>query len=263
MVWRRPGRSFGTPQFLRKGPGGAVPHFDMGGVAYLSGYCNGFVLVAPARTHRFNRRLVLKPGGVLDFNLSLSGAHRGFASWIDGQCSFDAEAADTPGPVAGSTLNAGIFTEPVQLLSSSSTAAVLDNVVMTATGGTVNWVTASGTASATFSRQLDAKGVPIAAPQTASGSIALAADGGGDVLYGPGTACFSSCATGTFVRPVGGGADQLAPAGLGQNVVVSPTGRAAAVVWAAEPPRRRPDQSVRLAAWRHTLAGGIRSSGRL
>ncbi len=247
VVWRRPGRSFGTPQFLRKGPGGAVPHFDMGGVAYLSGYCNGFVLVAPARTHGFNRRLVLKPGGVLDFTLSLSGAHRGFASWIDGQCSFDAEAADTPGPVAGSTLNAGIFTEPVQLLSSSSTAAVLDNVVMTATGGTVNWVTAPGTASATFSRQLDAKGVPMAAPQTASGSIALAADGGGDVLYGPGTACFSSCATGTFVRPVGGGADQPASAGLGPIAVVSATGRAAAVAWQTNPLAGGP---IDLSVWR-------------
>jgi hypothetical protein len=239
LVWRRPRRSFGAPRLLRRGPGGAVPHFDTGGTAYLSGYCNGFVLVAPAHKHRFNRRLVLKPGGVLDFNLSLSGAHRGFASWIDGQCSFDAEVAGTPGPVAGSALNAGTFTEPVQL-SSSSTGANLDNVVMTTAGGTVNWATASWAASATFSRQIDAEGVPGAPPQTVSGPVALAADGGGDVLYGPQAACLSSCATGAFVRPVGGGADQPAPfepapSGLGSLAVVSPTGRAAAVVWQPNP----------------------------
>ena len=252
VVWRRPGHSFGTPQLLREGPGAAVPHFDMGGAAYLSGYCNGFVLIAPAHTHRFKRRIVLTPGGVLGFNLSLSGAHRGFASWIDGRCSFDAEAANTPGPVSGSALNAGIFAKPLQL-SSSSTTAVFDNVVMTAAGGTVNWVTvtafgtASPTASATFSRQIDAKGVPGATQQTASGPIALAADGGGDVLYGPETTCFSSCATGTFVRPVGGGADQPAPAGLGPIAVASPTGRAAAVVWQPNP---LAGATIDLAVWR-------------
>ena len=240
VAWRRPGHRFGMPRVLHDAPAGAVPHFDVSGTAYLTGYCDGFVLIAPAHTHRFNHRIVAARGSVLDFNLALSGAHRGFASWIDGRCSFDAEAADTPGPVFGRALSAGSFAEPVQL-SSSSTTAGLDNVVMTATGGTVNWETVTGfgsaspTASATFSRQIDANGVPGATQQTVGGPIALAADGGGDVLYGPGTVCFSSCPTGTFVRPVGGGVDQPAPAGPGPIAVASPTGRAAVVVWQPNP----------------------------
>ena len=251
VVWRRPGHPFGVPHVLHDAPAGAVPRFDMSGTAYLTGYCDGFVLIAPAHTHRFKHRIVVTRGRVLDFNLSLSGAHRGFASWIDGRCSFDAEAADTPGPVFGSTLNAGAFAEPLQL-STPSTTAGFDNVVMTATGGTVNWetVTAYGTLSpdsATFSRQVDAEGAPGATQQTVSGPIALAADGGGDVLHGPQTPCFSPCAAGTFVRPMGGGADQPAPAGPGSIAVASPTGRAAAVVWQPTPLAAA---AIELSVWR-------------
>ncbi len=116
VAWRAPKHPFGRPQVLRKGPGGAVPQFDRRGTAYLSGYCNGFVLISRPHTRRFERTVVITRKPVHDFALSLSGAAHGLAAWTDEPCSFDAEGPGPPlGPVFASVLSAGTFGKPLEL----------------------------------------------------------------------------------------------------------------------------------------------------
>jgi hypothetical protein len=78
----------------------------------MYGYCNGLVLIAPAHMHRFGRKVVLTGRQALGFTLSLIGARQGFAAWVAGECTFDAAAGNTPGPVFVSVLGAGTVGRP-------------------------------------------------------------------------------------------------------------------------------------------------------
>jgi hypothetical protein len=246
IAWRAPRHRFGASRLLRDAPGGAIPQFDTRGNAYLHGFCEGIVLVAPAHSHRFTRRLVLTSKPVLDFGLSLAGAGRGLASWIAGECSFDAAAGNTPGPVFSSVLSAGAFGTPLALTPAGS-QVYYSNAVAVPGGGTVTWATNGPSGAGTFSLPIGANGLPGATQQITGGPIALIADGGGDEVFGfppnIGLPPFTSPSS-VFVRPAGGGADQPAPAPYGQVAVAAPVGRAAALAWSSS----RTDMA--LSVWR-------------
>lgn len=251
VVWRPPRRPFGRPQLLRDAPGGAIPQFDAAGDAYLHGFCSGVVMVAPARSHRFTRTFALTSGPALDFDLSLADAGRGLASWIAGECSFDAAAGNTPGPVLASVLHAGSFAGPFELTPSSAEIAY-DNPVATGAGGVVSWVGTDGD-QGVFTAQIGPEG-PLGQAEPASENIVPgSADGGGDVVFGPATMFAPSTSTpldglAPFVRPAGGGADQLAPGPAGQIAVSTPIGRTVALTWSTFPPS--PSQGMYLSVWR-------------
>ncbi|HMD56701.1 MAG TPA: hypothetical protein VKG82_04455 [Solirubrobacteraceae bacterium] len=237
VAWRAPGRRFGAPQVLPDAPGGAVPQFDARGTAYLYGYCSGLVPIAPAHTHRFGRTVVLMPRQALAFDLSLTGSGRGLATWIAGECSFDAAAGNTPGPVFASVLSAGAFGKPLEL-TPADTAAFYSNAVATPGGGTVNWATYGPHGSETFSLQIGTDGLSGATQQITGGLIALTADGGGDQVFGPvpvPSTPIALVASPVFVRPAGGGADQPGPGRPGQVAVAAPVGRAVVWAWNASP----------------------------
>jgi hypothetical protein len=250
VAWRTPGRRFGAPEVLPEAPGGAVPQFDARGTAYLHDYCSGRVPIAPAHTHRFGRTAVLTSRQVLAFNLSLTGSGRGLATWIAGECSFDAAAGNTPGPVFASVLSAGTFGKPLEL-TPLDTEASYSNGVATAGGGTVNWATYGPLGAGAFSLQIGTDGLPGAPQQITGGLIALTADGGGDQVFGPVPAPISTIAllaTPVFIRPAGGGPDQPAPGGPGQVAVAAPVGRAVVSAWNTSPTGDGP--TMELSVWR-------------
>lgn len=248
VVWRTPQRPFGRPQLLRNAPGGAIPQFDAAGDAYLHGFCEGIVMVAPAHSHRFTRRLVI-PGPVLDFNLSLAGAGQGLASWIAGRCSFDAAAANTPGPVLMSMLSAGSFGRPLELTLPSAEAGDAMPVLLSA--GVVSWVS-TGHSRGAFTTQIGAAGLPGPIEPALENILPEAADGGGDVVFGPAWAfALNTPAVLTdsapFIRPAGGGADEPAPGFAGEIAVSAPIGRTVALVWSALP--SSPGPGMYLSVW--------------
>jgi len=250
VAWRSTGRSFGAPQVLPDAPGGAVPEFDARGTAYLYGYCSGLIPTASVRAHRFGHTAVLAPGPVLDFNLSLTGTGRGLATWVAGKCSFDAAAGNTPGPVLASVLREGRFGKPLTL-TPANTAAFYSNAVATPAGGTVNWAAENPHGPATFSLQFGADGLPGASQQVSGELIALSADGGGDLVFGPlplPSTPIALLATPVFVRPMGGGADQPAPGRAGQVAVAAPVGRAIVSAWNTSPTGAEADMA--LSVWR-------------
>jgi hypothetical protein len=253
VAWRAPGHPFGRPQVLREGPGGAVPQFDARGTAYLSGYCNGFVLIAPSRTHHFERTVVITREPVHDFTLSLSGAAHGLAAWTDEPCSFDAEGPGPPlGPVFASVLSAGTFGTPLELTPADTEAAYSDAVAIPG-GGTVTWVTERSHGVGTFSLQIGADGLPGAIQQISGAFAPVTADGGGDQVFGPVLGSpIAAPASPVFVRPAGGGPDQPAPEGRGPapvaETVAAPFGRAVAAAWNTSPTGSGP--SMALSVWR-------------
>ncbi len=262
VAWRAPGHHFGWPQVLRRAPGGAIPQFDARGTAYLHGYCNGLLLIAPAHTDRFGSTVVLTAKPVLDFTLSLAGTGRGLAAWVRGECSFDAAAGNTPGPVFASVLSAGKFGKPLELTPAAA-AAVYSNAVAVPGGGTVTWAIPAGysaSGSGTFSVQIGADGLPGATRQITGGPTALTADGGGDEVFvwpsiwSPGIGLPGIGLPGVglpdppFVRPAGGGPDQPAPSRYGQVAVAAPVGRAAALAWNASPTGS--GSTMALSVWR-------------
>ncbi len=253
VAWRSPGHSFGAARVLRRGPSGAIPLFDAHGSAYLYGYCNGLVMIAPARSHRFTRTVVLTPGPVLAFSLSVSGSGQGLSSWVAGDCSFDAAAGNTPGPVFASVLRAGTFGKPLALSPSGSQSSYSDAVAVPG-GGTVSW-NAGGPNGGTFSAQFGADGLPGAAQQIPNGLIPLAADGNGDEVFAApnplpafGTLTAWPSSTPVFVRPAGDGADQPAPASYGQIAAAGPVGSAVALAWNTSPAGSSPVMA--LSVWR-------------
>lgn len=242
VAWRRPRHPFGPSAALTTAPGGATVQFDARGTAYLSGVCDGTVLVAPSGTQRFTRRLMPTPGSVMSFRLSLSGAGEGLASWIDGRCSFDASAPSTYGPVLVSALRGGTFGAPTRI-SSASTQADYSNAVATAAASTVSWAIAPvGASLGAFTMSLGPGGVPGPLQQTATGPIPIAADGGGDRLLATASStCLAAnpwCASTLSVAPPDGGAAQTAPLGQasfpafssGTIAASAPLGRAIALI---------------------------------
>jgi len=243
LAWRAPGHAFGVPQLLSEAPDCAIPQFDAHGAAYLSGSCNGFVRVAPAHSHRFRRTAVLTNSQVFIFTLALSGAGRGIAAWVTGECD-----GHTPGPVFASVLKGGKFGTPLAL-TPSATQAVDANAVAAPGGDTVTWYAGVGGGQPSawpqaYSLQIGANGVPGATQTLPIGApIALVSDAGGDVVFGLTLGTGTPHGPGLFVRPAGGGADQPAPS-LGQVAGATPVGRAVAVAWNTSPTRQRTDDGA-------------------
>ncbi|MGD1059425.1 MAG: hypothetical protein ABR992_18665, partial [Solirubrobacteraceae bacterium] len=220
-------------------PGGAVPQFDAHGTAYLSGYCNGFVLIAPSQSQRFQRKVVITPTPVHDFTLSLSGASHGLAAWTEEECSFDEEGPGPPlGPVLASVLNANAFGRTLEL-TPADTKAAYNNVVALPQGGTVTWITEteSSLGNEAFSAQIGANGLGGAPQQIADRFAPIAADGGGDEMFAPMPgALISIPANPVFVRPASGGLDEPVPEGDTPHPPVvqtaaAPFGRVIAAAW--------------------------------
>jgi hypothetical protein len=187
---------------------------------------------------------------VLAFTLSLAGPGQGLAAWVAGECSFDAAAGNTPGPVFASVLSAGTFGKPLELTPASA-EAFYGNAVAVPGGGTLTWATNSPHGSGTFSLQIGADGLPGATQQITGGPIALTADGGGDEVFAwPPNIGLPSLPNPApvFVRPAGGGADQPAPARYAQVAVAAPVGRAAALAWNTSPTGSGPIMA--LSVWR-------------
>jgi hypothetical protein len=251
LAWRAPRHPFGALQMLRSAPSGAIPQFDLHGTAYLHGYCNGFVMVAPPRSHQFVRSAVLTPTHVLGFALSLSGTGQGLASWTAGECSFDAAAGNTPGRLFASVLSHGTFAKARALTPLGSQAFYSNPVALPTGGGVVTWSAYPPPLVGTFTLQLSGAGLAGVAQQVTGEPIALAVDGGGDEVFGspqsiglPGPLSSTS----PFVRPAGGGTDQPAPAAYGQVSVSGPRGRAAAMIWNTSPTGEGPTMGV--SVWR-------------
>jgi hypothetical protein len=280
VAWRAPGHRFGGPRTLARlslAPNGLgpIPAFDAAGTAYVSGPCSGFVFTAPPHRHRFGRPLLVAPGQAhppwmrlssLGFNLSLAGAGRGLASWLRGECSFDAAAGNTYGPVFASVLHAGRFSAPLALSGSpdfGGTAAVAAGE-----GGTVSWV---GSSVGPSSVHIGAGGLVSPITQATGPLVPIARDGGGDQLLAgvttfsimggapslrawpgqwPGDQSIGAPAgvQSLEVRPAGGGADQPAPTLSGLLATSAPFGRAFALMWNASP--TSPGRTVALSVWR-------------
>ena len=180
---------------------------------------------------------------VLGFRLSLTGARQGLAAWVAGECTFDAAAGNSPGPVLAAVLSAGKFGKPLKLTPAAA-EAIYSNAVAVPGGGTVTWATTGPHGPETFSLPIGAGGLPGTIQQMAGGLIALTADGGGDEVFAwpPYNLAISRLAP--FVRPAGGGADQPAPGSSGQLAVAAPLGRAAASRVEHEPHRQRADHGA-------------------
>jgi hypothetical protein len=253
VAWRTPGRPFGAPRVLPDAPGGANARFDAGGTAYLYGYCSSSVLSAPAQTHRFVRAAVPTSGSILGFSLSLAGAGRGLASWISGECSFDAAAGNTPGRVYASILSAGRFSKPVAV-SPPGSAIYQSTVVAVPGGGTISWELVGDAGAEAVSVQVGAGGQPGATHLITDEKVVVAADGGGDEVLGwpLGWPIYlpSLPHPGPVVRPAGGASDQSASGYEGKVAVAAPTGRAVASAWNTSPNFARPSSTIELSVWR-------------
>lgn len=242
VAWRAPRHGFAAPQVVRGAPLGAVPRFDAGGTGYLDSPCSADVPIAPARSHRFGRSVVVTRGPVSEFTLSLAGPGQGLAAWVVGACSLDEAVPNATGPVLVSALRSGRFAAPLAL-TPAATDASYSNAVAVPGGGTVSWFTNAGPGGfAAFSAPIGAGGRPGPTQPVNGAIVALSADGGGDVVFArpPGS---GPSATAVFVRPAGGGPDQAAPAPSGDIAVAAPVGRAAALVWAGS-------RTLELSVWR-------------
>ena len=261
-AWREPGHRFGAPRVVGRSPNtplGAIPAFDTHGRAYLSSPCYGLVLSAAPRSHRFGAPVLVAPGQplhqALSFSLALSGAGQGLASWVDGACTGDAAAGDTYGPAYASVLQGGRFGPPIAL-TPPGTQAFYTNAVAVPGSGMVTWSGAiyspTSFQSGAFIVQIGADGRLGATQPIADERAALAADGGGDVVFAPPPSIalqpFATPPTPVFVRPAGGGADQPAPASYGGVAVATPVGRAVALLWNTSPTGGGP--RLALSVWR-------------
>jgi hypothetical protein len=264
IAWRAWGRRFGAPQPLARSTAaaqlrgaapngfGPIPAFDAGGTAYITGPCNGFVFTAPAHAHVFGRPILVAPSGRslsrmplagLGFNLSLSGAGTGLASWVRGACSFDAAAGNEPGPAFASVLRAGKFGKPLALSGSGAYANAA--VAVPGGGGIASWggSVEGGISEALFSAPISANST-VGPIELATGQLTpIAADGGGDQVLAkqalspptiwlpwPGDQAIQGQTV--VLRPAAGGADEPAPSPFGLLATSAPHGRAAALVWA-------------------------------
>lgn len=252
-AWRTAGRGFGAAFVVGRTPSvplGATPAFDVGGTAYLSSGCSGLVLRAPARSRRFSAAVVATPGPAphqaLSFSLSLAGAGQGVASWVDGRCSDDAGAGPTPGPVYVRVLHDGRFGGRLALTAPGA-QAYFSHAVAVRSGATVTWNQAPDLGL--LSAPISPGGRVGTIQRSRDGRMALAADGGGDVVFGPPPVSALPIARSTFVRPAGGGPDQPAPSRYGLVAVAQPLGRAVAFVEATNTPAGQPGRWT-FSVWR-------------
>lgn len=253
VAWHRLGRPFGSPTVVRAAPLGSVPQFDVAGTAYLSSRCSGTIAIAPAHSRRFGRTIVTG-GAAKSFTLALLGAGQGLATWIAAPCSYDELAPPQPGAALVSLMRAGRFLAPFALTTAPAESA---EAVATPPGATVSWyaLVANGLEEP-FSAQIGANGLPGATQQGANAVIPVIADGSGDAVlrgaraantYGPGAPVPGPLADRLFVRPAGGGPDQLAPAPFGvfQEVAAAPAGHTIAMLWSPDMMR-----TLDLSIWR-------------
>ncbi len=235
LAWRSPGHSFGRPYKVSAAPENAVPSFDSAGNAYLHSSCSPRVLLASPHSRAFRRVLTLTHGPVRDLSLGLSGDGEGLASWIPTACSTDEASGPIPGPVLASRLHAGVFASPAALTAAGLTADDSQSVAVPG-GGVVGWVAR------------DRLEVPFgetatlgSGPALPAGAAPLAADGGGDILFGPQRGILSSL---PHVRDPSrrhgrtGDTDTSALAGT------APFGRAALIAWSES------KGPLRLSIWR-------------
>jgi len=223
LAWRARGHGFGRTHEVAAAPEGAVPSFDAAGRAYLHSSCSARVLLASPGSHVFRRVLTLASGPVRDLSLGLSGAGEGLVSWIPTACSVDEAGGPLPGPVLARELHAGVFAAPVELTPAGVAADESESVAVRG-GGVVGWVAH------------DRLGVPSSAnrslgsvPTLPTGAAPLAADGGGDIIFGgQGTPLFSSLPV--TVIPAGGTAAQPSPAQTA-DIATAPFGRTVAIAW--------------------------------
>jgi hypothetical protein len=222
LAWRTPGHGFGRSYEVRAAPEGAVPSFDAAGRAYLHSSCSGRVLVAAPGSHSFRRVVTLTHGSVRDLVLGLSGPGEGLASWIPTACSTDQAAESAPGPVLASVLRAGTFAAP-RTLTAAGVGAESSVSVAVPGGGIVS------------ARARAANGFPTVstvslgtAPALPAGDAPVAADGGGDIVFG---SSFAQLPPATLaVLPAGGAPARMAPSQIGATAV-APFGRAVALAW--------------------------------
>lgn len=218
LAWRAPGHGFGRPYKVPAAPEGAVPSFDSAGGAYLHSSCSARVLLAPPGSHTFRRVVTLTRGPVRDLSLGLSGAGEGLASWIPTACSSEEGTGPPPGPVFACQLHTGVFAAPVRLTAAGVEADGSESVAVRG-GGVVGWVDA----------------VPYftnmslgSAPMLPAGAAPLAADGGGDVVFGGQGTALSSLHV--AVIPAGSTAAQPSPAQVAA-IGTAPFGRTVAIAW--------------------------------
>jgi hypothetical protein len=142
--------------------------------------------------------MIVVRAAVQSFNLALSGAREGVATWVGGACSYS-DASGGRGPVLVSLLHAGTFARPITQ-TPATTQALWANAVPVPGGATVTWFDYEGSNLAAFSVQIGANGLPGTRWEGTTVTVPLAADGGGDLLFAPVTAVFGP-AGGVFVRP--------------------------------------------------------------
>lgn len=272
VAWRKPGHRFSVPRPLARSsvasslraaaPNGfgPTPAFDAGGTAYISGPCDGLVFAAPPHRHRFGPPSSVAPAGRLPwmplpglgFNLSLSGAGQGLASWARGACSFDAAAGNAPGPVFASILHAGKFGHPLALSSSAADVDESTAVAIPGGAGVVSWhvITSPSTLS---SIHISANGALGPIEQITGQLTPVATDGRGDQVLVRNSTPLASLpwagdqriqGQGIAMRPIGGGPIQPAPTSSGRLATTAPGGRAAALVWSP------PGGGLALTVWR-------------
>lgn len=234
LAWRAPGHGFGSPATVPEAPEGAAPSFDAGGTAYLHSSCSGRILLAAPRSRRFARTLTVAHGAVRDLSLGLSGAGEGFVSWIPTACSADAASGPLPGPVLARSLRAGAL-GPLQAVSAGAVAQDSESVAVPG-GSVVGWL-----AGALLSAPVPVNASFGPAPALPAGAAPLAADGGGDVVFGRPRAAFSTLSV--AVAPAGGGG-LVSSAAQFAAVAAAPFGRGAAIAWQEG---RGP---IRLSVWR-------------
>lgn len=234
LAWRSRGRSFGSPVTVSAAPEGAEPSFDVAGGVYLHSSCSGRILRAAPHSPRLTRTVVIAHGAVRGLSLGLSGAGEGFASWIPTACSADAASGPLPGPVLARSLRAGSF-GPLQAVSAGASAQDSESVAVPG-GSVVGWL-----AGGLFSAPVPENASFGPAPALPAGAAPLAADGGGDVVFGRPRAVLSTLSV--AVAPAGGGAVQASAAQYAV-VAAAPFGHGAAIAWQEG---RGP---IRLSVWR-------------
>jgi hypothetical protein len=244
-AWRRPGHDFGAARLVAGSSLGAGPRFDAGGTAYLTSPCSGRLLVAAPPGHDFARSLIVAHGATSSFSLSLAGAGRGLASWVQGACSYDEAVPNTPGGVGERVLSGGSFAPAVALTAEEAPGTYAASAAVPAGGGTVSWFTApkNQLGFAAFTAQIGPTGAAGAVQQLPDMISAVASDGAGDLLFArpPGSGPIASA---VFVRPAGGGADEPAPYVRGWTATAA-FGRGAALLW-----YDGPATPLRLSVWR-------------
>jgi hypothetical protein len=236
LAWRAPRHGFGRPDKLAAAPEGAVPSFDSAGETYLHSSCSARVLLASPGNHTFRRVVTLTSGPVRDLSLGLSGAGEGLVSWIPTACSTDEAAGPIPGSVLASVLDGGVFAAPAELTPVGVTADYSESVAVPG-GGVIGWL-----ARDKFNVPFGASASLGSAPALPEGATPIAADGGGDVVFGGPRAVLSSLQI--AVMPVGSTVAEPSSA-LVAVVGTAAFGRAVAVGWSEG------TGPLRLSVWRH------------